>query len=61
MTKNTLTQEEATCLAMDLVTEHRRLFHENHIMRDALQQLAEYSGDCDHDVIAQRALRGTQP
>lgn len=61
MTKYKLTEQEALHLAAQLVSEHRRLFHENHIMRDALQQLAEYRHDCDHDVIAARALQETQP
>ena len=58
-----LTQQQAMHLAAQLVTEHtwlsgevRRLFHQNHIMRDALQELAEYTSDCNHDVIARRAL-----
>lgn len=61
MTRHKLTEQEALHLAAQLVSEHRRLFHENHIMRDALEEIAEYSPDCHHDVIAQRALQSTQP
>lgn len=61
MTRHKLTQQEAVHLAAQLVSEHRRLFHENHIMRDALEEIAEYSPGCEHDVIAQRSLREMRP
>jgi len=61
VSRHKLTQQEALHLAAQLVSEHRRLFHENHIMRDALEEIGEYSPSCEHDVIAQRALREMRP
>lgn len=51
-----LTDQEADRVAADLIIEHAWLKGEVRRMRAVLEQLAEYSHDCDHDVIARRAL-----
>lgn len=56
MIKRPLSDAEAGNLALDLLSDHARLQRENQRLRAALEELSEYSHDCNHDVIARRAL-----
>lgn len=52
---------EASNLVHQVLADHARLSNENRRLREVLEELSEYSPDCDHDVIAQRALYPAEP
>jgi hypothetical protein len=59
--RRALTDQEAERVAADLIMEHAWLKKENRRLRAALEELSQYSGDCDHDMRARRALMPDKP